>query len=85
MNRKLLSALAIGTMASVALCMGVSAEENKLSVYAWDANFNIPALEAAEADYKEKSTGSIRCFFNGRYRDRTCDLSHVKRALSQLS
>ena len=53
MNRKLLSALAIGTMASVALCMGVSAEENKLSVYAWDANFNIPALEAAEADYKE--------------------------------
>ncbi|MCR5271629.1 MAG: sugar ABC transporter substrate-binding protein [Lachnospiraceae bacterium] len=26
--------------------------ENKLTVYAWDANFNIPALEAAEADYQ---------------------------------
>lgn len=26
--------------------------ENKLTVYAWDANFNIPALKAAEADYK---------------------------------
>ena len=26
--------------------------ENTLSVYAWDANFNIPALKAAEADYK---------------------------------
>lgn len=26
--------------------------ENTLSVYAWDAGFNIPALKAAEADYK---------------------------------
>lgn len=26
---------------------------NKLTVYAWDANFNIPALEAAAKDYKE--------------------------------
>lgn len=25
---------------------------HKLTVYAWDANFNIPALEAAEEDYK---------------------------------
>lgn len=28
------------------------ASGNKLSVYAWDASFNIPALEAAAADYK---------------------------------
>ncbi|MDD6037792.1 MAG: extracellular solute-binding protein [bacterium] len=27
--------------------------ENTLSVYAWDANFNIPALEAAANDYKK--------------------------------
>ena len=26
--------------------------ENSLTVWAWDANFNIPALKAAEADYK---------------------------------
>ena len=26
--------------------------EHELSVYAWDANFNIPALQAAEAAYK---------------------------------
>ncbi|NWO21551.1 carbohydrate ABC transporter substrate-binding protein [Oribacterium sp. oral taxon 102] len=30
-----------------------SEDENTLSVYAWDANFNIPALKAAEADYKK--------------------------------
>jgi len=29
------------------------AGENTLSVYAWDANFNIPALKAAEKDYQE--------------------------------
>ena len=28
-------------------------DENTLSVMAWDASFNIPALEAAEADYQE--------------------------------
>ena len=28
---------------------------NSLTVYAWDANFNIPALQAAEAAYKEKN------------------------------
>ena len=27
--------------------------ENALTVWAWDANFNIPALKAAEADYKK--------------------------------
>lgn len=33
---------------------GTAAEagENKLTVYAWDANFNIPALQAAADDYK---------------------------------
>lgn len=31
---------------------GTADHENKLTVYAWDANFNIPALKAAEADYK---------------------------------
>lgn len=30
-----------------------SDDENTLTVYAWDPNFNIPALEAAGADYKE--------------------------------
>lgn len=30
-----------------------SEDENTLSVYAWDANFNIPALEAAAEAYKE--------------------------------
>ena len=28
-------------------------DAHTLSVYAWDKNFNIPALEAAEADYKK--------------------------------
>ena len=30
-------------------------DENTLSVYAWDANFNIPALKAAEAAYQKKN------------------------------
>lgn len=29
-------------------------DEHTLSVYAWDKNFNIPALKAAEADYQKK-------------------------------
>lgn len=33
--------------------MGTSDDENTLTVAAWDPNFNIPALEAAAADYKE--------------------------------
>ena len=28
-------------------------DEHTLSVYAWDKNFNIPALKAAEADYQK--------------------------------
>lgn len=33
--------------------MGTSDDENTLTIAAWDPNFNIPALEAAAADYKE--------------------------------
>lgn len=33
--------------------MGTSDDENTLTVAAWDPNVNIPALEAAAADYKE--------------------------------
>lgn len=33
--------------------MGTSDDENTLTVAAWDPNCNIPALEAAAADYKE--------------------------------
>ncbi len=32
-----------------------SADENTLTVYAWDENFNIPALKAAEKDYQQKN------------------------------
>jgi len=32
-----------------------SDDENTLTVYAWDENFNIPALKAAEADFQEKN------------------------------
>ena len=31
---------------------GAATDENTLTVMAWDPNFNIPALEAAAADYK---------------------------------
>ena len=30
-----------------------AADDNTLSVYAWDANFNIPALKAAEAAFQK--------------------------------
>ena len=30
-----------------------SDDENTLTVYAWDENFNIPALQAAEKDYQD--------------------------------
>ncbi len=32
-----------------------SDDENTLTVYAWDENFNIPALQAAEKDFQEKN------------------------------
>ena len=34
-------------------CWRFSAGGHKLTAYAWDKNFNIPALNAAAADYKE--------------------------------
>ena len=40
---------------ALVLCMlmgATAAVAEKLTVSAWDANFNIPALEAAAADYK---------------------------------
>lgn len=65
MKKKLVSLMLIGAMvASLTACGGSkdggadksssaqSTDENTLTVYAWDANFNIPALEAAAADYK---------------------------------
>lgn len=66
MKRKLIALLTAGVMAvsmvPAAAYAGeteaptadvASEDENTLSVYAWDANFNIPALEAAEADYQK--------------------------------
>lgn len=41
-----------GTQAGGSTAAVSSDDPNTLTVYAWDANFNIPALEAAEADYK---------------------------------
>ena len=34
---------------------GVSEDPNTLTVAAWDANFNIPALQAAETAYKQRT------------------------------
>ena len=63
MKKRVLSILLAGVMAfSLAACGGGSDEGdqaeqegggNKLTVFAWDPAFNIPALEAAAADYKE--------------------------------
>ena len=64
MKRKLIALLTVGALAVSMMSAAVYAEEtptadvasedeNTLSVYAWDANFNIPALEAAEADYQK--------------------------------
>lgn len=68
MKKKLLTLMLVGAMAtSMVACGGKDAGEtgstgdatnstseggHELTVYAWDANFNIPALQAAEADYK---------------------------------
>ena len=40
---------------SSAAAMYTSDDENTLTVAAWDANFNIPALEAAAEAYKDKN------------------------------
>ena len=60
MKKKLLSLLLAGVMVlSLAACGGggeekeKEADPNKLTVMAWDPNFNIPALKAAEAEYKK--------------------------------
>ena len=68
MKRKLISALLVSAMTiSLAACgtgggssdggegggSGSSEGGHKLTVYAWDPAFNIPAIEAAAADYKE--------------------------------
>jgi len=58
MKKKMISLILTGVMAvSMAAVPAMAAEgsatgEHTLSVYAWDANFNIPALKAAEADYQ---------------------------------
>ena len=51
--RKAWYCLALAGALAAALVLPVMAEENKLSVYAWDPAFNIPALEGAAIDYKE--------------------------------
>ena len=64
MKRRLISLLTAGVLAVSMVPMAAfaddapaadvaSEDENTLSVYAWDANFNIPALEAAAADYQK--------------------------------
>ena len=54
--KKLLALVLVLTMAVGLLAMSGAAfadEDNTLTVYAWDANFNIPALKAAEAAYQK--------------------------------
>ncbi|MCD7746355.1 MAG: sugar ABC transporter substrate-binding protein [Lachnospiraceae bacterium] len=56
MNRKLLAVLLSGAMVcSLGASFTAAADESEshtLTVYAWDASFNIPALEAAALDYQ---------------------------------
>ena len=51
--RKALLTMAAACAVTTVFAMSAMAEENKLSVYAWDPNFNIPALEGAAEDYKQ--------------------------------
>lgn len=62
MKKKVLSILLAGAMVlSLGACgsggsdegAGSGGDENTLTLYAWDPAFNIPAMEAAGADYKE--------------------------------
>ena len=53
--KKLLSLLLVLTMVFAFMAMSGTAfaADDTLTVYAWDANFNIPALKAAEAAYQK--------------------------------
>ena len=54
--KKLLSVVLVLTMVFALMAMSGTAYadgDNTLTVYAWDANFNIPALKAAEAAYQK--------------------------------
>ncbi len=44
--------MTLGIMMTGALAGSALADDHKVTVAAWDKNFNIPALEAAAADYK---------------------------------
>jgi len=54
MNRKGMATVFAAAAAAMMIAGAAYAEDggHSLSVYAWDPNFNIPALEAAAADYK---------------------------------
>ena len=52
MRKALFTTALVGAFAAVSV-MTALADDHKLSVYAWDPAFNIPALEGAAADYKE--------------------------------
>ncbi len=55
MKKSTLSTLFVLVLSIVMLAAfsGIAAAEETLSVYAWDANFNIPALKAAEAAFQK--------------------------------
>lgn len=65
MKKKVLAILLIGTMIAGMTACGSSsnegkssdssASENELTVWCWDATFNIPAVEEAEKIYQEKN------------------------------
>ena len=52
---------------SSAAAMYTSDDENTLTIAAWDASFNIPAIEAAAEAYKEKNPDAVRDFCSGIY------------------
>ena len=52
--KKILSLVIVLAMCAALFTVSAFADdENTLSVYAWDANFNIPALQAAEAAFQK--------------------------------
>ena len=52
--KKILSLVIVLAMCATLFTVSAFADdENTLSVYAWDANFNIPALQAAEAAFQK--------------------------------